>query len=405
VQDLADRLKASQPFPRGARGDWDAVLADSKGGVTRRFGLPAGLMAALLAAVLVALFWPFGTGRSGGVLERALAAAGDGPVVHLVVREGWGGGILVDTVSGARERISLEREVWYDPARGLHETSRLGGQKIVDLLTGAVPSVTVRELKWLARDYRSALESGDTKLLGPDTLEGIPVYWIRIAVSRCAPFRGGCRLDDGEDIAISQDDYRPVGMRVPFHAGTPGPASRILDYETLPAGNGDFAAPPPSNTGVGMSYRFGPTGSVTRLEARRILPALWDGDRLGELPLAGIERLQWAERSTAQGTWARRIYGVRIAYGLGTPALPTLPRGKIDNSEGPYVVIDQFPSPPLSSEMALWTIGDYEPPEGQLFLQGKWGVLLTPRVAVTIMATSPELVVEAARGLGPMPPR
>jgi hypothetical protein len=309
----------------------------------------------------------------------------------------------VDLQTGARTPVYAERELWYDPSRGLHETARLGGQPVVNVLAhaGGVPSVAVREFASLARDYRESLQSGDAKLVGSDTLDGIPVYWIRISESRNVEYGRGYRFELGQDIAIAQDDYRPVGMRETLN-GKPSPAgaSRILHYETLPAGSGDFTAPPPLNVNAGDSFRLSTAGTLEPAEATRVLPALWDGDHLGELPRARIGKLDWAERKASASEWTNHVYGVRFEYGNGNAVLSALPGGPIEDSDGPYVVLDEFPP---EDSMAVWRFQGYEPPAGHLYLQGKRGLVLAEGVAISLIATSPDLVVQAARALGPIP--
>jgi hypothetical protein len=402
VRDLAQLLEESTPFPHGARHDWEAVLADAKRRRVRRLGPVAALAVAVSAAAMLTLFWPFGNGRPGGILDRALAAAGDGPVVHLVVREGWGG-TLVDLATGARSPVYAERELWYDPARGLHEAARLGGQQIGDVLhhAGAVPSMAVREFTSLARNYRSSLESGDAKLVGPGTLDGMPVYWIRFETRHYPDVADGKLHELGDDIAISKDDYAPVGMRETLDGkDQPDGPSRVLDYETLPAGSGDFSTPPHVNTDTGTAYRFGPQGALTSGEAAQVLPAVWDGGRLGELPLAGITKLEWAERPAGVSTWMNETHGVRLVYSAGNPTIAAIPGPLVQAGDGPYVVIDEFPS---SAPSAALRIGGYKPPADELFLQEERGTLVVGGVAISIVATSADLVVQAAQQLEPIP--
>src|SRR5437762_59997 len=80
-----------------------ARAPEEAGAPRRRFllrGVPASVVA-LAACLLIVLAWPFGGSGRSGVLDRALAALGHGPVLH-VVREGGWGGTLVDLGSGAR---------------------------------------------------------------------------------------------------------------------------------------------------------------------------------------------------------------------------------------------------------------------------------------------------------------
>lgn len=145
---------------------WEAVVHEADVGdrpAARRW-LAAGFPAALAVAVgviVVVLVWPFG-GRSGGtVLERALAAVGDGPVLHVVFQEGWHG-TRVDLATGRRTEIHGEREAWYDPARGVHEVSRFDGVPQSDVLypRDRLPAVVAQAYAGLLDGYRGALRSG-----------------------------------------------------------------------------------------------------------------------------------------------------------------------------------------------------------------------------------------------------
>jgi hypothetical protein len=262
--------------------------------------------------------------------------------------------------------------------------------------------MAVREFASLARNYRDSLQSGDARVVGTGTLAGMPVYWIRFETRRF-PSLGRMR-ELGDDIAISQADYLPVGMRETVDGkDMPDGPSRILDYETLAAGSGDFTSPPPSDVDTRTAYRFGSQGSLTPTEAAQVLPGLWAGDSLGDLTLAGITELEWAKREAGSREWTDETYGVRVAYGSGEAALPALPSREVRKSDGPYVVIDESPaSMPMDASPAR-IIGGYEPPDGQLFLQGARGTLIRGGVALAINATSQELVVQAAQALEPFP--
>src|SRR5687767_12240358 len=126
MQDVKELIERMEPAP-GARGDWDAVVRDA--GVRRRRALLrplAGLAVAAAALFALALFQPW-EGESPTVLERALAAVDDGPVLHVVLRGEWGG-TLVSLSTPDRQPVHGENEVWYDSERGLvHMISRLGG--------------------------------------------------------------------------------------------------------------------------------------------------------------------------------------------------------------------------------------------------------------------------------------
>ena len=119
VQEALDRL-----VPEPARmSAWEEVLRDAR---TRRRSLSLQLAIVTGIVALVALFvvapWQ-GTERVG-ILDRALAAVGDGPVLHVVLRGDWGG-TLVDLKTGQRSPLHGEREVWFDPTVGSYIRSRV----------------------------------------------------------------------------------------------------------------------------------------------------------------------------------------------------------------------------------------------------------------------------------------
>ena len=93
MKDVKETLDKLVPEPE-TMSNWDAVLRKAR---PRRRSPIVRLAVATTVAALAALFvvapWK-GSGRVG-ILDRALAAVGDGPVVHVVFRGDWGG-TLVD---------------------------------------------------------------------------------------------------------------------------------------------------------------------------------------------------------------------------------------------------------------------------------------------------------------------
>src|SRR5918999_5219857 len=106
---VAELLERLTPGYEERTGDWEAVRLDARGRRLRRWPLRAGLVLALVVTVAVAaLAWPF-QAQQGGLLERALAAIGEGPVLHVVVRTpNWA--TVVDLSTGSRERVQGESE-------------------------------------------------------------------------------------------------------------------------------------------------------------------------------------------------------------------------------------------------------------------------------------------------------
>ena len=210
--------------PYTGTGDWGAVLRDA-GAARRRARLrPALAFAVVVTALVVA--WQAG---SPSTIDRALAAAGDGRVLHLVF-EGSMPKQLVDLDTGAREELRGTHEVWFDPATGARERETFAGVLQWESLNTTGHG---REIySSLATGYRDALRSGNAKVVG----ETESVYSIRIS--------------PGHDVAVSRENYRPVSMRVGDM-----PETRILTYETLRAMPSAVAPvlPPEPRTGGGGS--------------------------------------------------------------------------------------------------------------------------------------------------------
>src|SRR5438874_1141798 len=107
---LAELLDELMPSYDDRQGDWKAVATAAGRRRHRRAGVSIAL--ALVVAVALALAWPFHA-QHGGFFDRALAAVGDGPVLHVVLRGDWGG-TLVDLRTGERKPVYGDDEYWYD---------------------------------------------------------------------------------------------------------------------------------------------------------------------------------------------------------------------------------------------------------------------------------------------------
>ena len=218
------------------------ALADTQRPQRRRVRRLAPRVTAVAAAVAaiaaVVLLWPSGGGNNR-ILGRALAAIGDGPVLHLLVQLPTGG-VLVNLDSGERVVEKMQIESWSDrDFERAHLVMRFGG-RAGDLLLpedASKPGVTVGSVDpayaafWTG--YRQALANGDAKLEGEDTVAGQAVYWLRFpSVEQGRP---------GTEVAIDRQTYKPV------------PPGRVA------AMTSDFAAAdspvPPNRPGTGCCER------------------------------------------------------------------------------------------------------------------------------------------------------
>jgi hypothetical protein len=242
MNELLDRAVA--PYT-GPAGDWERVLRDAR--VVRLRPLLAFAAAAAAALGLVLAFG----GGSPSTIDRALAAAGDGRILHLVTESSLRK-TVVDLQSGERRELRGRHEVWFDPRTGARERETIEG---VLQWVAINTSPHGREIYTsLGTGYREALRSGTAKVVG----ETAAVYWINIAPRH--------------DVAVSRETYRPVSLRVGGHE------TRILTYETLhsmpPSGDLPPTPLPPGTRGEEISLR----------EAKRVLgrAPLWAG---GERPV------------------------------------------------------------------------------------------------------------------------
>jgi hypothetical protein len=385
--------------------NWDAVLRDARPSRARWAAPRLAIVGAVVALAALLAVAPWKSTERGGVLERALAAVEDGSVVHAVVREGWGGDVI-DLETGASRRLHGSREVWYDPARGLHEISHFGGAFQGEQLypPERVPPFDEKTLGLLADGYPEALESGRARLLGPGTAQGLPVYWIRVHTEWLPDVADGKLHEWARDVGVSRETYEPVATRETRDGEiAPDGASRFLEIEMLPAGEGDFTKSR-RNTLDGARFRE-KADDIALAGASKALgrTALW----LGESH-AGLDLVQVLAKSTAIGReqpaggvrWSKEYRGLQLIYAQ-KPDRP-LPRGVfgIPGIAGPHVAIRQS----MEVHDALFRgAGNFVPAEGSIVVfGGRIGNLRQDGVFVAIEASSEKILLSAARALRPL---
>ena len=397
VRDALDALAPRYDDP----GDWEAVVRDARAVERRGRRARTGLVAvAVLAAAVLGLAAPFESER-GGILDRARAAVGDGPVLHAVLREGWGG-TLVDLQTGERRPLHAEREVWYDRERGLHTVSRLGGvvegEAFFDRYS--MPPYERQTFDAIVSGYERAVGSGDARVLGPGEVDGIRVYWIRVHEEFHRDVADNRSHEWAHDVAVSRETFEPVAMRETLDGNvSPDGVTRILRLETLPAGAGDFSAPQRDDGATtAMRYGLGYDDPLTLAETPLVLgrTPLWPGPSVLGVPFARAWKFELAVGySRETGRWRDEVVGVNFFYGaLDEEGLPKALRGE-------HVSVKEVVGP---HEAFRTGSRNYVPPEGTVRLTGRSGFLQRDGVYVTIEASSEELVVAAARALGPLPP-
>lgn len=404
MRDVATMLDELVPMPPRAAGDWARVLRDAgeEKRHSRRVWYAAGGTLAVAAALLTALLvWPF-VGADVSVTERALAAVGERPVLHIVLRDPTSRK-LIDLETGESRLADAESEIWFDPKRGFHQVSRFEGVVQSDYVsrTKDVDNETSAVYLEFASGYRAALASGDARVVAEEAIEGEAVFWIRIeaTVSRYEndPITGE-RSEHATEVAVSRDTYRPLYLRrtvngKPFGRRT---GAKVLAFETLPAGAGDFSAPPDDGTFAFMGGN-GPPIALGAAEGILARTPVWAGRSINGLPLVQVRKKIYSTSPTSpsEGSshrWTRHE-GVTLYYG-------TLKDGEDPTLDGRkrHVVLDLWRPKDIR---AAWEFaaGDYLPPQGTVLAARGRGLLLFNGLVVTIDAGNEEQMLAAARAL------
>lgn len=186
---------------------------------------------AVVATVVVAALLVLPQGKHG-VVDRALAAIGNGRVVHIVA-EGPMGTTYVDLQSGHRRVQYYRLELWADQKRDrFHAISSLNGKLVGDILwpQDAKNGLTVDPVgpsfgaDWSG--YREALANGRATRVGKGVAYGHRVYWLR--------FRPVDAKSPRSEVAVDAQTFKPVVFRT-----YSGP--HVIDQHVLLAETTDFA--------------------------------------------------------------------------------------------------------------------------------------------------------------------
>ena len=384
MTDVAELLDTIVPRYEG-EGDWSRVLRDAElARRPRRAPLRAPLRLAAAFALVAAIaavvsFWPAGS-AGPSVLERALAATGGGPVLHLVY-ESELPKTLVDLESGERTEVRAEHEVWFDPQAGLRETERFEGVVQFDVFVAAdeISEHGRSVYTSLGAGYRQALESGRAEVVGEDVVDGTAVYWIRIESA------GEGARAVVHDVAVSRDTFEPAYVRVV--AGDAPALTRIVSYETVAAGSARLEATPADEAPPGPA-EYG--GEVELAEATELLgrDAVWAGASVHGYALGSIRELRLQAKDAD-------VRGLSLAYG----SAPDAPTGQ-DGVQGAHVEITEAAAVADGLTMLVGVRG-YLPPQGSVLLAGPMALLRSNGLVVAIHAPDEETAIDVARSLEP----
>jgi hypothetical protein len=376
---LASRFAALAPKP--LPGNWEDVLGRAEAGGesvrrTPRAWFAVGGVATAAAVAVLILFWPAG-GGDNSVLDRALAAVGTDPIIHVVLEappvevydlRGNGFGSVPATV-----------EQWFLPEKGIHEVRTVGSQVVADFVLSYKPAdfpEGEEQYAGVATAYRRALAAGEAALGPEETVDGHRVHWIRFSVPW---FRG----DSQYEIAVDAETYEPRFLRVDGE-----PIERVVTFETLPLGEGEFG---PLGAGPSSADWLwsepGRDGLRSPAEARATLNgALWLGERFRDLPLASITEFM-RETGVPKGILPQSVRGLDLCYGSGDPCAVSV------------TLATRWHPMTGHGQMA-----PYDPPRGTLAFGDKSGVgfVLRDGVYVTLVARDRDEVIAAAKALTPI---
>jgi hypothetical protein len=382
---VADAIATTRPVR--VRRPWPALLAVSL---------------ALLFGLTAAALWE-GAG-SPTLVERALAAIGNGPVVHVIIEEPTQN-VYVDLESGERTPQLRQIELWIDEERSLeHELIRIDGRVVGELLVTpellASPNPPVYTCAWITAHpaaakkarvscdpkdahlgytpqldpalanfvdgYRSALQNGTAKESGKGQLDGRPVTWLSLQV------------DNGRtaEIAVDDDTGKPIRVR------ERGRTYDVLLLEALGVSKGNFRAR--EQRAVAPVYgSAGAEGPIPLTKAAEwVRGALWPGPTVRGRPLSLVElHFPTTGYGPKSGRPVERGVGVELRYG--------------DHSA---IVIQQSRAP----QMAYAWYAEAVPREGTVLLGFFGGWLVKDGVYVRIRSEDPDVVLQVARALRPI---
>lgn len=386
---------------RAEQGNWTRVLADAgRSGRRARVLRVAVVAAAATALVGAALVSPFEDSQPPGVLARALAAIGDGPVIHLITNGSYGG-TLVDMSSGEVTPVDAQSEVWYDPDRGAHYISRFGDRvrSSVVVPPDRVGARQADRLVALANRYRDELKSGKARVVGRGSVGERSVLWIRLQGERYPDAADGREHLRAEEIAVDRDTYEPIYMRWTLDGReTPNTGKLIVKLETLPAGEGDFDADevgqaPSGSAGSGLGRHL----TRKKLEGALDGRAAWLGAVYDGMPLVETRVIEFRSRQDSADE-SEIVEGVSLFYG----SLLTRRGGiRLRDDDSSFVQIIQ-----ATARSPAWNAGEFfeDVPEGSVLLDpARAAILRSGGVYVSISARrSVRAALEAAAALRPV---
>jgi hypothetical protein len=363
--------------------------------------VPVFVLAATAFAFVLIAPWQHGPGST--VMERALAAIADRPVLHAVLNSP-DARTYIDLATGRERPQFVTTEIWYDRERHLaHTEYTMNGHLLSDVLQTQKGyatddhsgSATPPEGQWVDPalagffdSYRSALKSGDARVTGEGKVDGHDVTWIEFAI----PGKRGTPPST-KRVAVDETSSLPVRIE-DRRAGEIMRIDEVTSIETLPAGSGDFSKP---KLVRGPTYTFVPIQAtpIAASAAPEALPGVrWLGEKVSTLSLTHINRQNLVTYQVEpEKSWTSQT-GIELLYGDGSPGHAGAGYVWIHETakEDIHYSMDWFEAPPAGSMVTV--CGSSSNCDGNLVKDG---------VHFMIQASSRELLLEAARALEPIP--
>lgn len=367
----------------------------------RVFRAGAVAVAITIGALLLVSPWE----GSPSLAERARAAIGDGPVLHVVTthRNSQGGsfvGPIVEIDTGELVPAERETEVWFDESRALKRSLELYNGLILDevletpqggftrggriitcawiaahpveatklrvscnenMENGTTPRDIPEDPPWLdprlagfIDNYRAALDSGRAEEIGRDTIDGRGVIWLRFTPAANTTLQG-TRAPTAQEVAVDASTYQPVRLRNEDGSW----AADVTVAETLPYRADLFPRPEEATPGH-SSGRSKEVRAMDLVQGSAILgrPPLWLGEEWRGSRLVEVVEL---ELVTGYGPLSGRdptfAPGIRLTYGSNTESW----------RDGPTIEISQAAT---CNFALLWRCDRPLPREGQLQRNG-----------------------------------
>ena len=344
---------------------------------------------AAVAALILVLVSPWDSGSGPSIVDRALAAVGDRPVLHTVIR--FTIGTRIDLRTGRRSLLSRGGEVWYDTGRHVFRSvGRIDGH-VVYRAVGTTNSLGIDDPTLYATLYLRALKEGKVRKVGEAVVRG-----HRVIVLSAGGQGGVTRA------SLDARTFQLVRLQF-FQGGRLQAQLDVLLLETLTREQAHLPRTAPKLISGGSSSSSGGSlASLSRSAAWAVFarPPLWAGAAVDGHKLGSIQ----VEQATATG-------GGRTARGR----LLHLAYGPSGFGSQAFLEIEEAPA---SSVGQLWSVeNQYVPPAGYVDLTSgqagsgphtmrtQWtGLMQKSGFYLHLTSWSQETLLAAARALRPLPP-